>query len=128
MMKRAKPNSPLLVLLLTIALLLISVTNAAAQANFDCNDHLLQLDISECQAMTALLDRLTKLNLIRRAADEKDKRIKRAVLTQKGLDTIDPAIEIRFKEAHEAIAFLDKTERDQLAQLLRKLVLTIPEA
>lgn len=79
-------------------------------------------------AMTALLDRLTKLNLIRRTADEKDKRIKRAVLTQKGLDTIDPAIEIRFKEAHEAIAFLDKTERDQLAQLLRKLVLTIPEA
>ena len=78
-------------------------------------------------AMTALLDRLTKLNLIRRAPDGKDKRIKRAVLTQKGLETINSAIEIRFKEAHDSIAILNKTEQENLAHLLRKLVLAISE-
>ena len=54
-------------------------------------------------AMTTLLDRLTKLNLIYRENDEKDKRIKRACLTEKGKKTIDKAIKIRFKEADESI-------------------------
>ena len=48
-------------------------------------------------AMTALLDRLAKLNLIYRAPDPKDGRIKRAGLTKKGVKVIDQAIEKRFK-------------------------------
>ena len=76
-------------------------------------------------AMTALLDRLTRLGLIYRQPDDKDKRIKRAVLTQKGLDKIDQTIEIRFAEAHNAIAALSPTEKKELAQLLKKLMANI---
>lgn len=79
-------------------------------------------------AMTALLDRLTKLKLIYRTADEKDRRIKRAVLTEQGLQTINKAIEIRFQEAHDAIDALKNSEQKELAQLLKKLVLALPQA
>ena len=73
-------------------------------------------------AMTALLDRLTKLEFIYRAADEKDKRVKRAILTPKGIDIIDKAIEIRFKEAQNAISPLSFLEQQQLSFLLKKLM------
>lgn len=73
-------------------------------------------------AMTALLDRLTKLDLIYRAADPKDGRIKRAGLTKKGIGIIDKAIEIRFKEASDSIQSLSSSEQDQLSELLKKLM------
>ncbi|MFP2994765.1 MarR family transcriptional regulator [Spongiivirga sp. MCCC 1A20706] len=76
-------------------------------------------------AMTALLDRLTKLELIYRTVDDKDKRIKRATLTKKGIKIIDSAIEIRFREAHEAVDSLNEKEREQLAQLLKKMMSTL---
>lgn len=76
-------------------------------------------------AMTALLDRLTKLKLIYRSPDEKDGRIKRACLTIKGKEVIDKAIEVRFKEADESISALNKQEKDQLAHLLKKLLINI---
>lgn len=78
-------------------------------------------------AMTALLERLTKLDMIYRKPDEHDKRIKRAVLTQKGIETINKAIEIRFKEAHNSIDALNKKEQKELAHLLKKLMLNIPK-
>ncbi|MFS4493225.1 MarR family winged helix-turn-helix transcriptional regulator [Maribacter sp. 2308TA10-17] len=78
-------------------------------------------------AMTALLDRLTKLELIYRSVDENDKRVKRAALTKKGIKTIDKAIEIRFDEAHESVNFLSKTEREELARLLKKMMFRIKE-
>lgn len=73
-------------------------------------------------AMTALLERLTKLKLIYRSVDENDKRIKRATLTKKGIKKIDRAIEIRFKEAHDAIDSLTETEREKLTRLLKKMM------
>lgn len=69
-------------------------------------------------AMTALLDRLTKLDLIYRAADSKDGRIKRAGLTKKG-------IEIRFKEASISIEALSISEQDRLSELLKKLMVSL---
>jgi DNA-binding MarR family transcriptional regulator len=76
-------------------------------------------------AMTALLDRLTKLNLIYRAADEKDGRIKKACLTKKGIKIIDKAIKIRFKEASNSIKALTNSEAEQLSSLLKKLLISI---
>ncbi len=73
-------------------------------------------------AMTALLDRLTKLEFIYRVVDEKDKRVKRAILTSKGIDIIDKAIEIRFKEAQNAISPLSFLEQQHLSFLLKKLM------
>ena len=73
-------------------------------------------------AMTALLDRLTKLDLIYRSPDKKDGRIKLAGLTEKGKEVIDEAIVTRFAEATTSVENLSKKERDQLALLLKKLL------
>ena len=73
-------------------------------------------------AMTALLDRLTKLDLIYRSPDKKDGRIKLAGLTEKGKKVIDDAIVTRFAEASTSVENLSKKERDQLALLLKKLL------
>jgi len=75
-------------------------------------------------SMTALLDRLTKLDLIYRVRDENDKRIRRAGLTKKGINTIDKAIKLRFDEAKHSISILDCKEKEQLSTLLKKLLLS----
>ncbi|RZN81418.1 MAG: MarR family transcriptional regulator [Winogradskyella sp.] len=76
-------------------------------------------------AMTALLDRLTKLELIYRSPDERDGRIKKAVLTEKGKKVIDAAIIVRFNEAKESINCLSQTEYRLLSKLLKKLSVSI---
>lgn len=76
-------------------------------------------------AMTALLDRLTKLELIYRASDNKDARIKLAGLTPKGIIVIDKAIKIRFDEANLSVSILNETENLALSKLLRKLLISI---
>ena len=73
-------------------------------------------------AMTALLDRLTKLKLIYRTPDAKDGRIKKAGLTKTGIILIDQAIETRFQEADDSIQSLIKQEREQLGFLLKKML------
>ncbi|OEK08526.1 hypothetical protein A8C32_03475 [Flavivirga aquatica] len=74
-------------------------------------------------AMTALLDRLEKLDLIYRSPDANDGRIKNASLTKKGIKLIDKAIEIRFNEADESISMLNKIEKENLSVLLKKMTL-----
>jgi len=73
-------------------------------------------------AMTALLDRLTKLKLIYRSPDSIDGRIKRAGLTKKGIQLINDAIEIRFEEAKNSVNILTEKEQQQLIPLLKKLM------
>ncbi|NER16607.1 MarR family winged helix-turn-helix transcriptional regulator [Spongiivirga citrea] len=73
----------------------------------------------------ALLDRLTKIELIYRTVDEKDKRVKRATLTKKGIKTIEKVIGIRFNEAHDAIYCLSEREKAQLGQLLKKMMFAL---
>ena len=74
-------------------------------------------------AMTALLNRLTKLELIYRAADENDGRISLAGLTEKGKKIIDEAIKKRFDEAKNSIQVLNKKEQEDLSILLKKLLI-----
>ena len=76
-------------------------------------------------AMTALLDRLTKLELIYRSPDKNDGRIKLAGLTEKGIEVIDEAIVLRFQEASDAVNQLTNNEQSELTQLLRKLLATL---
>jgi DNA-binding MarR family transcriptional regulator len=72
-------------------------------------------------AMTALLNRLMKLNLIYRSPDLHDGRIKRAGLTKKGVDLIDEAIETRFYEANESVKMFTTKEKEVLSNLLKKM-------
>lgn len=73
-------------------------------------------------AMTALLIRLAKLELIYRSPDLKDGRIKLVGLTQKGFKLIDKAIETRFIEANDSIKVLNEIENIELSTLLKKLL------
>lgn len=76
-------------------------------------------------AMTALLNRLTKLELIYRIPDKTDGRIILAALTDKGKLLIDEAIKLRFDEAKNSIKFLSQNEFENLSFLLRKVMVYI---
>ncbi len=76
-------------------------------------------------SMTALLNRLTKLELVARVKDKNDGRIKRARLTKKGIALIDKAIEDRFEEAADAVHELPTGDQETLAAMLRRLLKTV---
>jgi len=76
-------------------------------------------------AMTALLNRLSKLDLIYRAPDPKDGRIKLVGLTKKGAALIDKASITRFEEATDALSIFSETEKKELENYLRKLTFSL---
>lgn len=78
-------------------------------------------------AMTALLVRLTKLELIYRVPDENDKRIKLAGLTDKGIELIDKAIVERFEIATSAVKHLKKKKSDKLSKLLKEFLISLEQ-
>jgi len=76
-------------------------------------------------AMTALLNRLQKLELIYRAPDLKDGRIKLVGLTPKGVNLIDKALDTRFNEACTAISCFNETEKKELEKHLKKFIFSL---
>lgn len=76
-------------------------------------------------AMTAALRRLESKELITRAPDPSDGRVSCVVLSAAGARLINRAIVARFADANEAVEELTPTERQKLADLLRKLSLSI---
>lgn len=89
--------------------------------------HLMNYVLITSGSMTALLNRLEKLNLIIRINDKSDKRIKKARLTKLGISVIDKAIKLRFEEANKSISALDFNEKYSLSVLLKKLLLNLKE-
>lgn len=79
-------------------------------------------------AMTAALDRLEAKALILRQVGDSDRRVKSARLTPAGKALTETAIAARFDEAKDSIAALSPEERQELADLLRKLALALDEA
>lgn len=73
-------------------------------------------------AMTNRVDRLVGAGLVRREAEPTDRRGVRVVLTSKGLDLVDRAIQTRFDEANSAVSGLSTNERRTLERILRKLL------
>ncbi|WP_282630623.1 MarR family winged helix-turn-helix transcriptional regulator [Empedobacter sedimenti] len=88
---------------------------------------LMQSVVITSGAMTALLNRLTKLDLIYRSTDENDGRISLAGLTDKGKEIIDEAIQKRFDEAKNSIQILNEKEQQDLSILLKKLLIELEE-
>ncbi len=77
-------------------------------------------------AMTNRIDRLEARGLVERIADPSDRRGIKVRLTAKGLTLVDEAVVARLQSAEQLVSHLDSHERDQLAGLLRKLLLTTP--
>jgi DNA-binding MarR family transcriptional regulator len=73
-------------------------------------------------AMTNRLDRLEDAGLIRRIPDETDRRRTRVALTERGLGTIDQAMDAHIRGLDELLGFLDARQRDDLEDLLRTVM------
>jgi DNA-binding MarR family transcriptional regulator len=79
-------------------------------------------------AITHLLDALERAGLIERASDPHDRRGTLAVLTRSGRSVVEEAMRAHMKLEAQLAAHLSKSERAQLAQLLKKILLRMEVA
>ena len=77
-------------------------------------------------AMTNRLDRLEEMGLVRRLPDPSDRRGRLVELTPKGRRVVNKAVVDHIADEERLIAPLSRTQRQQLAALLRKLLLSEP--
>ncbi|MFF0108719.1 MarR family winged helix-turn-helix transcriptional regulator [Streptomyces hirsutus] len=73
--------------------------------------------------MTGRLDKLERAGLLRRSPDPHDRRGLRVTLTERGLHLADEAVCAGLALQTEALAALDGDRAEQLADLLRELLL-----
>jgi len=76
--------------------------------------------------MTNRLDRLEASGLVERQPDPNDRRGRLVVLTDRGRDLVDTAVADHLDNEQRLLVALDAGEREQLAGLLRKLLLSPP--
>jgi DNA-binding MarR family transcriptional regulator len=75
-------------------------------------------------AMTNRLDGLEAMGLVERLPDPTDRRGRLVALTDKGRELVDAAVVDHLENEQLLLSALDADERDQLAGLLRKLLLS----
>lgn len=78
--------------------------------------------------MTHRLDRLEKRGLVARSKDPEDRRGIRVRLTPLGRELIDEVVVTHLDRERALLAGLDAAAQDQLAELLRKLLLSLDDA
>ena len=76
-------------------------------------------------AITNRIDRVEAQGLVRRLPDPNDRRGTIVQLTAKGRTIADRAIKLHFEALAEELSGIDRAERDQLASLLSKLLLSV---
>jgi DNA-binding MarR family transcriptional regulator len=77
--------------------------------------------------ITHRIDRLEQADLVKRIPDPNDRRGTLIQLTDKGFNTIEKAIEAHMANLHRLPIVLEEAERQVLAQLLRKLLISFEE-
>jgi DNA-binding MarR family transcriptional regulator len=77
-------------------------------------------------AMTNRLDGLEAMGLVERLPDPSDRRGRLVGLTDKGRKLVDAAVTDHLENEEHLLSGLDPDEREQLAALLRKLLLSDP--
>lgn len=76
-------------------------------------------------AITNRIDRVEAQGMVRRLPDPNDRRGTIVQLTAKGRTVADRAIKLHFEALAEELSGIDRAERDQLAALLSKLLLSV---
>ena len=76
-------------------------------------------------AMTNRIDRLEERGLVQRSPDPNDRRGVRITLTGVGLDLVNRALEAHVRGEHGLLDSLSAEEREELAGLLRKLLVSM---
>jgi DNA-binding MarR family transcriptional regulator len=77
-------------------------------------------------AMTNRIDRLEAMGLVERQLDPTDRRGRLVALTDRGRELVDSAVVSHLENEQRLLGALDAKEREQLAGLLRKLLLSPP--
>ncbi len=77
-------------------------------------------------AMTNRVDRLEEMGLVTRLPDPTDRRGRLVALTDRGRELVDAAVVDHLANEERLLKALDDGEREQLANLLRKLLLSPP--
>lgn len=77
--------------------------------------------------MTHRIDRLEQANLVQRIPDPSDRRGTLIQLTSTGFNVIEKAVEAHVANMHRLLSGLEEAERQALAQLLRKLLISFEE-
>jgi DNA-binding MarR family transcriptional regulator len=77
-------------------------------------------------AMTNRLDRLEAMDLVERQPDPTDRRGRLVALTDRGRELVDTAVAEHLDNERRLLGALDAAEREQLAGLLRKLLVSAP--
>jgi DNA-binding MarR family transcriptional regulator len=75
--------------------------------------------------MTPVIDRLERRGLVARSPNPDDRRGTLVELAPAGREVVDAAMERHAAAEHELLGGLDATEREQLAALLKKLLLSV---
>lgn len=75
-------------------------------------------------AMTTRIDGLEQRGLVRRRRSRTDRRSMLVRLTKRGKSLVDAAIRTRVEDANDALASIPAADKERLASLLRKLILT----
>lgn len=87
--------------------------------------HMLSQTLVTSGTMSVRIDKLVARALVRRRADERDRRTVQVELTPEGLRTADEAMTALTEVEDAVLAALSPTEREQLAGLLRILLLPL---
>ena len=74
--------------------------------------------------MTHRIDRLYQAKLVKRIPDPNDRRGTLIQLTDEGFDVIEKAVEAHVTNEHRVLNALEQSEREALAGLLRKLLIS----
>jgi DNA-binding MarR family transcriptional regulator len=74
-------------------------------------------------AVSTRIEQLVKRNLVQRIASEHDRRSCKVVLTQEGIELVDKVLNAHVANMDKMLNVLSRQEQDQLAQLLRKVLL-----
>jgi len=77
--------------------------------------------------MTHRIDRLEQADFVKRIPDPGDRRGTLIQITPKGFDVIEKAVDAHVANGHRLLAPLAEAERQTLAQLLRKLLISFEE-
>ena len=75
--------------------------------------------------MTNRRDLLEQRGLVERSPDPSDRRGVRITLTEGGLDLVNKAVEAHVEGEHRLLSALSSEERENLAGLLRKLLVSM---
>jgi DNA-binding MarR family transcriptional regulator len=78
-------------------------------------------------AMTNRVDRLEERGLVSRTPDPYDRRGVLVGLTPRGKRLVDMVIQVHLENEHKLLSALTRSEKTELAQLLRKLLLNLDD-